>query len=321
MFIRAKRVGGHVYLQLVENRWVEGKAKQRVLCTLGRQDRLQAAGQVDALLRSLGRFADKVRVQEAYQEGGLAALGERTVGPSLIFGRLWEELGIGRVLRELVSGRKYAFDVERAVFASVLHRLFESGSDRQAHRFLRDVEVPEAEGLELHHLYRAMRFLGEEKDRIEEGLFSLRRDLFSRVRLVFFDTTSFYFHGEGGELGEGGYSRDRRPKLNQVVVGALLSEDGRPILCEVKFGRFSDLRALLPLVERARKRFSLGESVLRGRPGDGEPQGDRRAGGTRDPLHRGGADAEGGGGEGGGVIPPWPVPGSHREPEGEGGEG
>ena len=63
-----------------------------------------------------------------------------------------------------------------------------------------------------------MRFLGEEKDRIEEGLFFRNRDLFSRLKLVFFDTTSFYFHGEGGELGERGYSRDRRPELKQVVA-------------------------------------------------------------------------------------------------------
>ncbi|MBC7344748.1 MAG: transposase, partial [Clostridia bacterium] len=123
MFIRQKRVDGHVYLQLVENRWVEGRTRQRVVASLGRLDRLKATGQVDALLRSLARFSDKVRVQEAYEEGSLEALGERTVGPSLVFGRLWEELGIGKVLRELLSRRKFEFDVERAVFGSVLHRL------------------------------------------------------------------------------------------------------------------------------------------------------------------------------------------------------
>ena len=124
--------------------------------------------------------------------------------------------------------------------------------------------------LELHHLYRAMRFLGENREAIEEGLFSFRRDLFSQVRLMFFDTASLYFHGEGGGLGERGYSRDRRPELNQVVLGALLSEDGRPISCEVRPGGFSDLKALLPMVERARERFGLGEVCF-----VGEPEGDR----------------------------------------------
>ncbi len=259
MFVRQKHVGGYTYLQLVESVRVNGKPRQRVVATLGRADLLAEKGGVDGLLRSLGRFADKVRVQEAYAEGALSAMGDRTVGPGLVLGRLWEELGVREVLAERLAGRKFSFPVERAVFASVVHRLFEAGSDRQGHRFLRDVAVPGAKDLELHHLYRAMRFLGEDKDRIEEALFARNRDLFTDLRLVFFDTTSLYFHGEGGDLGARGHSRDRRPELHQVVVGALLSGDGRPISCEVYRGNQADVRALLPVVDRARERFGLRE--------------------------------------------------------------
>ena len=78
---------------------------------------------------------------------------------------------------------------------------------------------------QLHHLYRAMAWLGEVlprdqqkdktpfaprcvKDRVEEDLFAHRRDLFTDLQLVFFDTTSLYFEGEGGEtLGELGHTR------------------------------------------------------------------------------------------------------------------
>lgn len=259
MFVRQKRVGDYTYLQLVENRREEGKTRQRVVATLGRADVLQQKGGIDALLRSLGRFANQVKVQEAYGQGKLAALGERTVGPSLVFGRLWEELGLREVLEERLTHRQFSFPVERAVFASTVHRLFESGSDRQGHRFLQDVHVPEAEELDLHHLYRAMRFLGEEKDRIEEELFAKSRDLFTSLRLVFFDTTSLYFHGEGGSFGAHGHSRDHRPELKQVVVGALLAGDGRPISCDVYPGNHTDARALLPVVDRARERFGLSE--------------------------------------------------------------
>jgi len=49
------------------------------------------------------------------------------VGPRW-FGRLWEELGVREVLEEKLTGRKFSFSVERAVFASAVHCLFESGS-------------------------------------------------------------------------------------------------------------------------------------------------------------------------------------------------
>jgi hypothetical protein len=98
--------------------------------------------------------------------------------------------------------------------------------------------------IDLHHLYRAMAWLGEEladqtgrglaprtnKDLIEEQLFAKRRSLFNDVGLAIFDTTSLYFEGEGGEtLGHNGHSKDARPDLHQMVVGVVIDEDGRPI--------------------------------------------------------------------------------------------
>ena len=129
MFVRAKRAGKYTYLQLVENHREGGKVRQRVLCTLGRADRLAERGGVGAVILSLAKFAEGVRVQEAYREGDLAALEDRVVEPALVFGRLWEELGVREILEEVLSGRKFSFPVERVVFASVLHRLFEAGSD------------------------------------------------------------------------------------------------------------------------------------------------------------------------------------------------
>ena len=260
MFVRVKRAGGHEYLQLAENRWVDGRSRQRIIATLGRLDRLQADGQVEVLLRSLGRFSDQVQVQEAHARGDLEILNVRHVGPALVFGRLWKKLQIDRILNELLAKRRFSFDVERAIFSTVIHRLFESGSDRQGMRFLRDVDVPGSDDLELHHLYRAMRWLGENKDEVEKRLFAAHRDLFTQLRLVFFDTTSFYFEGDGGEeLGRYGHSKDHRPDRRQVVVGALLTQTGRPLSCTVKPGNQADVTALLPVVDRARERFGLTE--------------------------------------------------------------
>src|SRR5437588_14782 len=85
-----------------------------------------------------------------------------------------------------LADRQFEFPVERAVYLSVLHRLCASGSDRAAARWQRDQRIPGAEPLQLHHLYRAMRWLGEQQAPIEEALFGLRRDLFTDLTLAFF---------------------------------------------------------------------------------------------------------------------------------------
>jgi hypothetical protein len=255
LFFRVKPSGPYRYLQLVENHREGRRTVQRVLLTLGRLDELTAAGATDALLRSLARFGQRVRLMEA---GDLEKGPSLQLGPDLIFGRLWQTTGVQRVLNDLLQNRFFEFPVERAVYLTVLHRVFMSGSDRAAERWRRDVLVPGAEGIELHHLYRAMRWLGEAKDEVEEALFVARRDLFTELSLAFFDTTSLYFEGRGGEsLGQYGHSKDHRPDLRQMVVGAVLTGDGRPVCCELWPGNRADGTALLPVVDRLWQRFGL----------------------------------------------------------------
>jgi transposase len=96
------------------------------------------------------------------------------------------------------------------------------------------------------------------KDRLEEALFEPRRNLFSELDLVFFDTTSIYFEGQGGqELGRHGKSKDHRPDLKQMVVGMVLDLHGRPICCELWPGNAADVVSLVPVVRRMRQRFGV----------------------------------------------------------------
>jgi transposase len=101
------------------------------------------------------------------------------------------------------------------------------------------------------------------KDLIEEALFESRRDLFTEVELVFFDTTSLYFEGCGGEtIGQRGHSKDHRPDLKQMVVGMALDVEGRPICCEMWPGNTADVTTLVPVLKRMRQRFRLREITV-----------------------------------------------------------
>jgi transposase len=271
MFARIKKSGKYHYLQIVENNKVKGQVKQRVIATIGRLDQLQEKGRVETLIRSLSRYSEKAMlILTGHSDPEALTI---KIGPALIFERLWEQSGIKKALRRLLNGRKFEFDVERAVFLTVLHRLMTSGSDRYCERWRRDYAVVGTEPLELHHLYRAMAFLGApltdqsaasalaprcNKDLIEEDIFKTWRDLFSGLELVFFDTTSIYFEGEGGEaLGERGFSKDHRPDLKQMVVGVVINDEGRPICCEMWPGNTTDVKTLVTITQGLRQRFQI----------------------------------------------------------------
>jgi transposase len=271
MFARVKKSGLYQYLQIVENHREGKKTIQRVVATIGRMDQLQAKGDIETLVKSISRFSEKALLVLSGKSSVKASA--KKIGPALIFKRLWKELGIGKVIKGLLRGRKFEFDVERAILLTVLHRLFVSGSDRSCDKWRRDYVIEGAEDLSLHHLYRAMWFLGEEiedqkdktpftprciKDLIEEKMFHARRDLFTGLDLVFFDTTSIYFQGAGGEtIGQKGHSKEHRCDLNQIVVGVVLDDHGAPICCEIWPGNTADVKTLIPVAERMRKRFNI----------------------------------------------------------------
>ena len=271
MFARVKKTGPYEYLQIVENRWKDKKSRQRVIATVGRLDELQAKGQIETLTRSLSRFSERVLLLLSNRNDSLHAEAKK-IGPALIFERLWKEVGLDSILRRLLAGRKFGFDVERATFLTVLHRLFPSGSDRSCDRWHRDYVINGVDGLSLHHLYRAMAFLGSEiedqgdrtfsprctKDTIEEELFCRHRDLFTALDLVFFDTTSLYFEGEGGEIGRLGHTKDHRPDLHQMIVGVVLDREGNPVCSEMWPGNTADVKSLIPVITRIRSRFNIG---------------------------------------------------------------
>ena len=277
MFVRTQTNDSRTYLMIVESQRLNGRIRQNVLHRLGRLDKLLESGRLDALLASLGRFSEKYAVLGRHLKGDSIRVQTTKIGPPLLFGRLWRQIGIDRLLADLLRDRKFQFAVERAVFLTVLHRLMDPGSDRAAEKWKQDYSIPGAAELSLHHLYRAMAWLGEPlpktqqseagtrgprttKDLIEEELFLRRRDLFTSLDVVFFDTTSIYFEGKGGAtLGRYGKSKDHRPDRHQMVVGLVLDNDGYPVCCEMWPGNATDVKSLVPVVERLKKRFQVGQ--------------------------------------------------------------
>ena len=274
MFVRVKKVGTYRYLQIAQNRREGKRVKQSIIATLGRLDNLAASGAIDQLLRSAARFAERLMVLAEHSSDAHDAPDANVVsiGPALIFERLWRETGCQQVVRKLLATRHHHFDVERAVFMTVLHRLMVSGSDRSALQWRRDQAIDGTAGLELQHLYRAMGWLGEAlndpdpdapsprrtKDLIEEELFARRRSLFSALDLVFFDTTSLFFTGNGGDtLGQYGKSKDHRSDCKQMVLGMVIDGDGVPVCSEMWPGNTTDVTTLDQVAQRLQSRFGV----------------------------------------------------------------
>jgi len=266
MYIRTKTFKNkngstRTYLYIVEGKRVNGKVRQRIVANLGRLEKLQE-GQLDKLIEGLAKFSRKQWIEA--QARTLEAKWAKDFGPALVFRRLWEKLELDRILRDLLAGTEISIDVEEAIFAMVLNRLCDPASKLGVSRWKEGVYRPEFEKLELQHFYRALDFLAEHKEEVEEKLFGRVRDLFHlELDLVFWDTTSTYFEGRGAEgFCEYGFSKDHRPDRVQVVLGLLMTREGIPIAHEVFPGNTADVKTFREVLQGLRRRFRVRRVIL-----------------------------------------------------------
>jgi len=268
VFVRVKRSvqesGTYEYLQIVESVRDAGRVRQRVIANLGRRDRLVADGALDALLMSLAKFSERLRVVEKVRSEGLRAHTARLWGPALVFERLWQEQHLPEILARLAQGRRFSFDVERVAFALALQRLCAPGSDLGGAAWVRTVQASGFETIGLHHMYRTVCLLASVRDGLEKELFFRDRDLFTQtLDLVFIDTTStFLYRTDETALRRRGYSRDRRPDCPQVVICLAVDRHGWPIAWDLFAGNTADQKAFVAMIDKLRTRFGIGRVTV-----------------------------------------------------------
>jgi transposase len=114
-------------------------------------------------------------------------------------------------------------------------------------------------GCDEDELYRAMDWLLERQERIEDRL--ARRHL-SDGEMVLYDVSSSYFEGRSCPLAMLGYSRDGKRGLPQIIYGLLCDMAGRPVAVEVFSGELHDDKTLPSQIEKLKGRFGLSRVVV-----------------------------------------------------------
>jgi len=268
MFIRFHTVRGrkeraYTYLELVYSERRDGKVQQERVCSLGRLEELQESGTLDRMMAKLTEVAKQRWVRAESLKLGTPWAKE--YGLVLLVRRLWQDLGLEKIINGLQRQSAIELSVSEALLAMVVNRLVTPGSECDTYDWLQSqVYAPEWQGLELHHLYRSLDFLAKHMPVIEEQLFFRLRDLFSlELKLVLFDTTSSYFEGRGpAGLAAKGYSRDKRPDRVQVVIAVLMTRDGMPVAHYVFPGNTADINAFRQALKDLKGRFPLDGRVV-----------------------------------------------------------
>ena len=263
MFVKATRSKGHDYLKIVESYREKGKSKHRTIVNLGRADILAESG-LENIIKGLQKYL-KRKDDEQNMIRDISTIEEKTrVNYGYVaFRTLWNKYSLSELLSNLICERKIEFDFVQTVFLMVINQLLRPSSKYYLQRN-QDSYLSGKQDIPLHHFYRSLDILADNKLSIENALFSKNRDLFNmQVDIVFYDVTTFHFESQRqDDLRDFGFSKAHKYNEVQVVLGMLIDCEGKPIGYELYPGNTFDSKTLLKILKKLKEQFNLNQVII-----------------------------------------------------------
>jgi len=259
MFIKTTRNNkGQGYFHLVESYREDGKVKQRVLLSLGRQEE----GKLQQLAAALNKHTETIRAIELSQS--IDVKHTYIAGPLLILQRVMEDLGIEKIAKQIASKHdRLGFDLPKTLFTLIASRWVEPVSKLELYEKWIGRFYPALvdNNVRLHQLYRCLDVMAKHKEEIENFLYREGRDLFSmQTDVVLYDLTTLRFEStreDTDSLRRFGYSKEHRHDCTQVVLGLLTDTEGIPLCFEVHPGNTFEGKTLKGIVDKMKNKFQV----------------------------------------------------------------
>lgn len=252
MFVRKKKnKSGVVSIQIIEKRdgksvllkTIGSSAEPKEIQTLFEQGKvyvLQFGGQ------QVFQFEDEQQIVDAHFK---ALQSFRLVGPELLLGKIFDDIGFdqikGELFRHLVITR-LVFPVSKLKTADYLYRFNNEVIDvERIYRYLDKLYTQQKQIIEHISYTHTLQILG------------------GKISIMFYDVTTLYFESEREDaLRKTGFSKEGKHQNPQIVLGLLVSKGGYPLTYEIFEGKQYEGHTLLPVVEGFKARYKLEELVV-----------------------------------------------------------
>lgn len=178
----------------------------------------------------------------------LANASIRTVGPGLIFGRLFDEIGFDAIPEPLFRDM---------VIARLVYPTSKLKTVDYLYRYQGKTASPDSIYLFLDRLNA--RYAAQ----AQQIAYQHSSQILKTIHVVFYDMTSLYFEAEDeDDLRRIGFSKDGKFQNPQIMLGLLVGRGGYPIGYDIFEGNTFEGKTLLPVLERIAKQYNFGKPVV-----------------------------------------------------------
>jgi len=254
MFIREiKNRSGSISIQIINKALGRYKVEKTIGCGVERHEidrlKLLALQEIEHIEKQPSLFISE---NDELIEATISSLSNSsisTVGPELIFGRIYDYIGFGRIKEELFR---------HLVIARLAFPLSKLKTTEYLYRY-------QGKSIDVDSIYRFLDKLSKTlKDEVEQIAFEhTKRTLQGNLSIVFYDMTTLYFEAsEEDELRKCGFSKDGKHSNPQILIGLLVGAYGYAIGYDIFEGNTFEGHTLIPFLKTIREKFKLKKPVV-----------------------------------------------------------
>lgn len=181
--------------------------------------------------------------------GAIANSSIRTVGPEIIFGKIYDSIGFNQIkediFRHLVIAR-LAFPLSKLKTIEYIYRY-------------------QGIALDIDTVYRFLDKINNQlKEQIEQIAFAhTLKTLEGKIGIVFYDMTTLYFEAsDEDDLRKTGFSKDGKHQHPQIFLGLLVGMGGYAIGYDIFEGNTFEGHTLIPFIEKIVAKFDLHKPIV-----------------------------------------------------------
>jgi hypothetical protein len=202
-------------------------------------------------------------IKNNYQEIDLESIEQiesKEIGGEWLVKQSFEKLGIDTLLAETGMSANQIKIAQTLLTAKMLHPSSELETERWLCENSAAAELLETDGnISRYKLYKAAEQMYENKELIENKLYSNIKDIFSgRSKIVIFDLTNMYFEGQMLGSEKANFGRSKQKQKGSKLIGLALSIDSLGFVRYNKFykGNVSEPGTFSTMIEDVSKQFS-----------------------------------------------------------------
>lgn len=271
MRLNIRKLNNYSYYSIIKDYTnINGKRTTKIFEKLGNQEQVeQRFGKIDTInkikeyINELNNEDKEELLKREYNPNKRIASGiKRKFNVGYLFlDKLYNQLKINDICDYIQDKHQFHFNLNEIlsylVYARIIYPSSKLETFKQCQNFINQPNF------KLHDEYRALSYIAQNMDFIQESLFNNSKNVIDRnSNVIYYDCTNYFFEIDNeDDLRKYGVSKEHKP--NPIVgMGLFMDGDGLPLSCNIYPGNMNEQKTLIPEETKIVDNFKLDSTKI-----------------------------------------------------------